>query len=387
MSSSPPVSTLAIFIDWFAPGFKAGGPIRSIVNLSHLLKSDASIYIFTSDRDHGDTTPYPNVVTDTWTSWDKHIKVWYSSPDQRKSMMAEVRTLEPDAVYLNSLFSVHFSIIPLWHHRRKALAERVVLVPRGMLHAGALQYGKRKKQLFLSLLKLSGVPQRLIWQATDNQERADISRHIGAKTEIIDVGNVPTIFSAPNTSIVKKAGELSLLFVSRIQPKKNLEFLIERLSILSGKVSLDIIGPVEDDAYWQTVQAMISALPESHTVKYLGALPHQEIMDRLQQYHLFCLPTHGENFGHAIFDAMIGGLPILISDQTPWQTSAQNQFGWTLPLSEIPPWNAALQQAMSWDQGAFEKASQHASLFARQYIADSQLKQKYLTLFFPEDHE
>lgn len=331
--------------------------------------------------------PYPNINPDTWTAWSENVQVWYSSPENRKEITYELRKTEPDAVYINSLFSLHFSISPLWQHLKNPLASQVVIVPRGMLHAGAMQYGKIKKKFFLSLFNLLGIHKKITWQATDEQEKKDISRHFGKNVKIVEIGNVPTVFTAASSLHAKSPGQLTMLFVSRIQPKKNLEFLIDRMARLKGKVQLDIIGPVEDEPYWEKIQSMIAVLPGTHRVNHLGAIPHHEIMERQQNYHLFCLPTHGENFGHAIFDAMIGGLPILISDQTPWQSSAENQIGWTLPLNDIDQWQEALSQAMNWNQIEFNAASMNASEFAQRFLAKSNLKPLYLDLFFPLSHE
>lgn len=377
---------VAIFIDWFAPGYKAGGPIRSIVNLARLLHESVDVYIFTSDRDHGDVHPYPEIIANTWTIWENGIKVWYASPGRHKSIEAELRKAGPEAVYLNSLFSLPFSIQPLRWHLRKKIAERVVLVPRGMLHAGAIQYGYRKKRLFLRLIKFFQVHKKITWQATDFQEKQDIIQHFGHNLQIIQVGNVPSVYAPKSKKKEKNAGQLSVLFVSRIQPKKNLEFLIRRLAEVQGAVQLDIIGPVEDEKYWGKIQHTIKTLPESHAVHYLGAFPHHEIMERQQNYHLFCLPTHGENFGHAIFDALLGGLPLLISDQTPWKDLSNNQCGWDLPLSDIDSWNKALSEAVSWDSPIFEQRSKAASAFANQFLGESNLREQYLHLFFSESH-
>ena len=49
---------ILIFIDWFLPAYKAGGPIRSIANLVDNLHADFDFYIVTGDRDLGDKNPF-----------------------------------------------------------------------------------------------------------------------------------------------------------------------------------------------------------------------------------------------------------------------------------------------------------------------------------------
>lgn len=45
---------LIILSDWFAPGYRAGGPITSCVNLSYAMRDYFDVKIITSDRDFGD---------------------------------------------------------------------------------------------------------------------------------------------------------------------------------------------------------------------------------------------------------------------------------------------------------------------------------------------
>ncbi len=57
---------LLIITDWFAPGYKAGGPIQSCVNLCAALTSNYDFYVLTTDTDHGETKPYPGIEPDKW---------------------------------------------------------------------------------------------------------------------------------------------------------------------------------------------------------------------------------------------------------------------------------------------------------------------------------
>jgi hypothetical protein len=70
---------LLIFVDWFVPGFKAGGQIRSCFNLAMALKEAAEVYVVTSDRDMGDQEAYQSVKIDEWTVLDNDIRVLYLS--------------------------------------------------------------------------------------------------------------------------------------------------------------------------------------------------------------------------------------------------------------------------------------------------------------------
>ena len=63
--------SILLFTDWFEPGFKAGGPIRSCVHFVQQMKEAYNIYVFTTDRDLNETAAYPNIETDTWLEYDQ----------------------------------------------------------------------------------------------------------------------------------------------------------------------------------------------------------------------------------------------------------------------------------------------------------------------------
>ena len=106
----------------------------------------------------------------------------------------------------------------------------------------------------------------------------------------------------PLLDIVKHAGNLKCLFGARIHSIKNLLFLLKVLKEIRSTVSLTIVGPVEDNEYWEACQTFAKGMPANVTISYEGPVPNHKLVSIIQQHHLFFLPTVGENFGHSIFD-------------------------------------------------------------------------------------
>ena len=102
---------------------------------------------------------------------------------------------------------------------------------------------------------------------------------------------------------------------------------------LRGRITFNIFGPLEDMAYWEKCRRIIEKLPANIQGHYQGILDHDEVIRVMAMHDLFFLPTHGENFGHVIVEALAAGCPILISDQTPWRDLEKEGVGWDLPLS------------------------------------------------------
>jgi glycosyltransferase involved in cell wall biosynthesis len=156
---------------------------------------------------------------------------------------------------------------------------------------------------------------------------------------------------------------------------------LEVLKGVSVKVSLTIVGPIEDKEYWSQCQQVINTLKRNITVNYIGPKENQEILDILRQHHLFVLPTEGENFGHSIFEALLSGRPVLISDQTPWQNLASQKAGWDLDLNSPDKFREIIERIGNWSQEEFSEWSDSAWNYAHNFIHNPGLKQPYFELF------
>ena len=135
---------ILLFADWFEPGYKAGGPIRSCLHFVQQMQGKYSIYVFTTDRDLHETQPYQNLVIDQWIAFGQDTKIFYCSPARLswKFILQQIRFVAPDYIYLNSMYSRYFTIYPLMMRGMGLIQQKLVLSPRGMLKESALQFKK-----------------------------------------------------------------------------------------------------------------------------------------------------------------------------------------------------------------------------------------------------
>src|SRR5689334_10638269 len=91
-------------VDWYLPGYKAGGPIRTVSNLVRLLSSKFDFYVLTSDRDFGDHKAYDGVKTECWEVLDG-ARIFYSNHLSLRNLRRRITEVQPDVIYLNSFFS------------------------------------------------------------------------------------------------------------------------------------------------------------------------------------------------------------------------------------------------------------------------------------------
>src|SRR5262249_46684314 len=92
-------------------------------------------------------------------------------------------------------------------------------------------------------------------------------------------------------------------------------------------------------------------------------------------------PTLGENFGHAIFDALAVGCPVIVSDATPWQELSGKGAGWSLPLEAQDLWRSVLLDCINMDQTPYISMSHRARKYALDFIQTSDILQKNRELF------
>lgn len=373
-----------LFTDWYEPGFKAGGPIRSCVNFAAQMKADHEVYVFTGDRDFGDEEPYSGISANEWMEKDG-IHLFYASPAALnwENMLVQIQRVKPGFLYLNSMYSRYFTVYPLLMKRLGLIKAKVILAPRGMLQEGALQFKGSKKKKFLTVLKLLGIPKRIHVHATDEQERLDVNRYLPGIKSVSVIPNFSALSQPAPVFLAKHKGELRVVFISRVSPKKNLLFFLSLLTALPSTLRLffTIRGAVEDEGYWKQCLEVIGRLPQHIQVNFEGPVEYEEVTRVIQQHHLFVLPTLGENFGHAIFEALSAGRPVLISDQTPWRNLPAQHAGWDLPLADEPGFIRVLQELADMDDAAFQPWSTGAWQYAKAFTAHSDLKSKYKALF------
>ena len=183
------------------------------------------------------------------------------------------------------------------------------------------------------------------------------------------------------TKALKQAGQLRVVFVSRISPKKNLLSALGMLQSLSGDVFFDIYGPLEDADYWNQCKKVIGTLPSNVLVKYKGMVEHENVGRVFCEHNLFLFPTLGENYGHVICEALSAGCPVLISDQPPWRDLQQQGVGWDIPLEETERFRAVLQQCVDADEEWYAALVARATEYARLAASDPAILEENRKMF------
>lgn len=359
--------------DYFLPGFKGGGPITTLANMRKQLTSEIALSVFTRDRDLGASEPFPNIETNCWFETPDGA-VFYATPDVfgPSGLRMALAKRPAHLLYLNSFFSPMSSIFIQLSRSRIAPGLPILIAPRGEFSLGALSIKSAKKRVFIWFARLFGLYRGVHWHASTDLESRDILRQFPGSELRIHIAPDPVVadpLKAVPGAIGKQTNQLSLIFISRISPKKNLDGLLELLSDVHSLVNLDIFGPIEDEDYWRKCEKIVKALPDNIKVHYRGPIAHEEVSNTFARYDLFVFPTLGENFGHVIFEALRAGTPVLLSDRTPWHSDNAGAVT-ALSLDDGVSWGMAIEHAARRTPQEQENLRLAACDYASNYIAD-----------------
>jgi glycosyltransferase involved in cell wall biosynthesis len=133
--------------------------------------------------------------------------------------------------------------------------------------------------------------------------------------------------NAHSISNPKRTGIVS---ISRITKKKRLDLVIESFSLLMNKfphLELIIAGEGEKE-YLNTLKKLVRKYDLDDKVKFIDWVDESEKIQLYQSASLFVLPSESENFGYAVAESIINGLPVVVSNKVAIaKTVQENDFG------------------------------------------------------------
>lgn len=364
-------SKILIIYDYFYPAYQAGGIIQSLYNLFNTLQKNYNLYVICSNSD---------LKKQELINEHKLENVLYISKFKILKQLFQLEKSSLSHVYLNGIFSLFFFLIPLIYFKIFCPKIKIVIAPRGMLQTGALEIRSTKKKYYIQLLKIMGLFNNNIWHATDEQELVDIKKIVGENMKIIIAKNIPKIPIPFIKIIEKEKNTLKLVFLSLITEKKNLHLILESIKHIQFNLIFDIYGPIKDVKYWEICKNIINDLPVNIQVKYKGSIEPIFVQETLQNYHALILPSKGENFGHAIYESLSVGRPVIISNHTPWNGLNEAQIGWNGATEEMMIINA-INELNSLAEKEFELYCQNSLFCANEYYKKSIDLESYFKIF------
>jgi glycosyltransferase involved in cell wall biosynthesis len=217
-----------------------------------------------------------------------------------------------------------------------------ILTTRGMFEPWALNHKKWKKKLAWWLYQKRILMNADLLHVTSEREATNL-RKLGCKQDIALISN--GVDFPPVLPPVQKQDKKTLLFISRIHKVKGLMNLLKAWKEVQGNQwQIRIAGPSED-GHREELEKYI-ADHQLKNISFLGQLNDEEKWQEYVNADLFVLPTHSENFGVVVAEAMAAGLPVITTKGAPWKMLNDNNCGWWIDIG-VEPLLEAIREAMS----------------------------------------
>ncbi len=317
------------------------------------------------------------VQKDRWIEYETTL-VFYASRQflKTRNILKVLKDKKPAILFINGIYSWYFNLVPLLFSKG---ARKIVSV-RGMLHPGALSQKPLKKKIYLFFWKLLQIHHTCEFHATTIEEKQFIEKVFGKRVKIWVAGNFPNVLEY-HVPPLKHAGSLTLISIALISPMKNHSLVLQALKNCTANIEYFIYGPIKENSYWKECKLLIKEMPSNIKVVYKGEIPPDNIPTALQEAHVFILPSKSENFGHALYEAMTAGKPVITSHFTPWNDLKENNAGVNVSIAKAKEIQSAIDFFASTNSETLEKWSKSARAYALKSVDIDNIKRQYLEMF------
>ena len=264
---------------YYWPLYKAGGPVQSLYNLVEFFKDYIDYYCISLTNDLDGSKPDQVLNPNAWCKGTHNENIYYTQRVSTVLLFKLIRAISPDVLLINGLFNYNFVLPGII--AGKLFGIKIIISPRGMLQSWGLKKNSLLKKIFLIGLRFL-LNKNQSWHATDLQEKSDIQKHFGVNQVVHIASNIPRKLTRPvELKFPSSREKIKLVFLSLINPNKNLHLVIDEIKKTNGKYSLDIYGPAVNIEYWELC---CKKMEGCSLINYKGAVNPWQVPEILQQY-------------------------------------------------------------------------------------------------------
>ncbi|HEV2126521.1 MAG TPA: glycosyltransferase [Chloroflexota bacterium] len=197
----------------------------------------------------------------------------------------------------------------------------IVASPHGQLDPYDLRRHRFAKRLYARGFLRRALESVATTVVTSDREGAELqtfgvpvtTRTVGLPVRPLPSGSGQRLrdrFGIPRDAVI-------VLFLGRLHPKKRLDIVLRsvaRLRSRFGDLHTLVVGD-GDPAYLRKLRSLSADLGSEPFTTWAGTLRGQDKADALDASDLFALTSENENFGITIVEALLAGVPVLISDK------------------------------------------------------------------------
>lgn len=301
---------------------QTGGPDNTVYWITKALKKRQQDPIVVSTN----KGLKPNILTEKWLE-KEYAKVNYTKNKIHYFPIPLIKIAynqlkNADILHLTMIFypaSFIMAILNRFFYKRP-----IIWSVRGDLDPHMLERSSWKKKPILFLIK-NFLRSNVTFHTTCNAETAYLKNKIGEDIEVIQLANYMEL--PEKLEIVKQK---YLLYLGRIDSKKAIENLIEGINqsqkFLDSDYVLKIAGDYKNP-YGLGLVKLVEQYNLKHKIQFLGHVEGLEKQKILAAAYFLIMPSHTENFGIVVAEALSQGTPAVASTGTPWQLLVDYKCG------------------------------------------------------------
>lgn len=274
-------------------------------------------------------------------------------------------------------FPVHYMSIEA---RKKS--KPYIITPRGMLRFWALEQSKLKKKIALWLYQKQDLNKAACLHATAKIEAEEI-RSSGFNNPIAVIPNGLNLSLFPLRKEIIQKSKKTILYLSRIHPKKGIESLIKAWTFVPPSIKNDweiILAGNGEEKYINQLKRLANSYNLENDIKFVGPKYGQDKIDLFHNADLFVLPTFEENFGMAVAEALAFGLPVITTKGAPWEELNIHNAGWWIDIGVEPLVRALTEATQVSDNERKQMGLNGRKLVEENYSIES-VAQKMIQLY------
>jgi glycosyltransferase involved in cell wall biosynthesis len=368
----------------YLPAWRHGGPAVSVHGLSKALAARGhQVTVFTTDV-HGATTlevprsrPVQFEGVTVWYFPVAFPRRLYRSPALRAALAQQLEEDQSfDLVHLHSVF-----LLPTATAARSAERAGVpyLVAPRGMLVGDLLRRrGRLRKRLWLRLVERRTLERAAGLHATSDLEAEEAGclglplPRVHVVANGVDIERWDTTREAGVAPLVREAlaQRPLLLFLGRLSWKKGLDRLIDALALVPG-ATLAIAGNDQEACQAGLEQQAVAARINPRRIRYLGPVHGDDKAALLHYADVLVLPSHSENFGNVVLEAMAAGLPVVVTPQVGLADVVKEHGAGVVVKGHPPLLAAELRRLLADPAGRQEMGRRGKEAAARRFSWES----------------
>lgn len=322
---------ILVIVPSYKPAYVYGGPIESVAKLCEgLAVSGHDVHVYTTAA-NGKTeldVPLgkPLNIDGAWVTYFKRITKDHThvSPTLWKHLSQTVK--EFDIVHIQSWWSPLVIISAYICFQKKV---KFIISPRGMLSDYIINSGNSKAKKLIHRTVGKFILSKSVFHATSEAEFKECTTLINNWRGFM----LPNILSLPDLEIdAHKNDVFTIIFMSRIHPKKGIEILFKAIKDLDFEVKLRIAGSGEEQ-YVAELKQLAEKISIADKIEWLGWQSREQKFNELMQADLFALISYNENFANVVVESLHMGTPVLLSNHVALSTFVKkHDVGWVTSL-------------------------------------------------------